>query len=136
PDDGSPPRAWGRRREHGADRGPGRFTPTRVGTTTARSSGSTPTAVHPHARGDDDLDARAADYGVGSPPRAWGRRPRLVRNHHIHRFTPTRVGISTAAPPLLPAQTFSHNLSRTIAEILPTNTPILSSSSYRVSSPR
>src|SRR4051812_24824784 len=48
--------------------------------------------VHPHARGDDagaDTMARLLD---GSPPRAWGRLPRLLLARAANRFTPTRVG--------------------------------------------
>ena len=69
----------------------GRFTPTRVGTTSEKlpltsQDGSPPRAwgrlrvlrdpidraVHPHARGDDANHERNA-LQDGSPPRAWGR---------------------------------------------------------------
>ena len=74
-------------------------------------------AVHPHVRGDIDFDAFSASFSVGSPPRAWGHRPRAIRpisrngspprawGHHspptqrrfADRFTPTCVGTSTAS---------------------------------------
>ena len=50
-----------------------RFTPTRVGTTSSPGSAATPSSVHPHARGDDAMDARVDITDHGSPPRAWGR---------------------------------------------------------------
>ena len=94
---GSPPRAWGRLASQSAacTAHSSRFTPTRVGTTRDRRAGHAPTAVHPHARGDDDAGrhdcgvlpvhphARGDDdvdasrrASTGSPPRAWGRRRR------------------------------------------------------------
>ena len=94
---GSPPRAWGRRRErryvtaaqtwrsvHPHVRGDGqqayvargamsrRFTPTCVGTARAPSG-----SVHPHVRGDGRLSNYPSFSQLytrfGSPPRAWGR---------------------------------------------------------------
>src|SRR5260221_12046 len=69
-----------------------RFTPTRVGTTLLCSDARPASAVHPHARGDDEGTCMIVPGSYGSPPRAWGRRPvagvRAVRG----RFTPTRVG--------------------------------------------
>jgi hypothetical protein len=50
---GSPPRAWG---QHLCERrrgDPVRFTPTRVGTTKTGKAAASPSAVHPHARGDN-----------------------------------------------------------------------------------
>ena len=69
----SPPRAWG----HSPRLVTWRFTPTRVGTTRrARLQRSARYPVHPHARGDDCVQRCYAGLRVGSPPRAWGRRPR------------------------------------------------------------
>ena len=89
---GSPPHAWGR--HHGRDqaRCRGRFTPTRVGKTTAARQPATGPAVHPHTRGED---ASKVTFGIGasgSPPHAWGRHPHLLDTVPDHRFTPTRVG--------------------------------------------
>jgi hypothetical protein len=80
---GSPPRAWGERRQ-----------PVREG------------HVHqftPHVRGDSgktgfgEHDCMTVD---GSPPRAWGQRVRGVSGRFVRRFTPTCVGTApmTAVP--------------------------------------
>src|SRR5579884_886563 len=50
---GSPPRAWGQRRDPLRPARSGRFTPTRVGTTRKGDSVDRDGAVHPHARGDN-----------------------------------------------------------------------------------
>src|ERR1017187_1361303 len=90
--DGSPPRAWGRRRRQLVRTRPARFTPTRVGTTrnTAISFHASP--VHPHARGGDSLKALTRHFSYGSPPRAWGRLIVALPRQPAFRFTPTRVG--------------------------------------------
>ena len=70
---GSPPRAWGQwwwSPEYGARH---RFTPTGVGTMTARAGLMLMMTVHPHGRGDNRLLARARTAICGSPPRAWGQ---------------------------------------------------------------
>ncbi len=92
---GSPPRAWGRRREaHGSD-ALFRFTPTCVGTalrlTTLRSSGT----VHPHVRGDGSWTFDSAASASGSPPRAWGRLLSRQPRQRVARFTPTCVGTAS-----------------------------------------
>src|SRR5690606_35637441 len=71
---------------------PGRFTPTRVGTTHSGCRCGWITAVHPHTRGDHDPVAPAPAPDHGSPPHAWGPlggAPHVIRGP---RFTPTRVG--------------------------------------------
>src|SRR5438309_4044790 len=73
PEDGSPPRAWGRPGGAGHAHGLDRFTPTRVGTTSSRALSALRSSVHPHARGDDEDQQSVAGAGDGSPPRAWGR---------------------------------------------------------------
>ena len=89
---GSPPRAWGRLvPRRGRDRRH-RFTPTCVGTTPASGLRTALNAVHPHVRGDDALRAARAADAAGSPPRAWGRRPRRPVGPRRRRFTPTCVG--------------------------------------------
>ena len=93
--DGSPPRAWGRRR---AGPGPGawrRFTPTCVGTTRSDHRGALAIPVHPHVRGDDLTIRSASSSDLGSPPRAWGRRERLGAFALVTRFTPTCVGTTS-----------------------------------------
>src|SRR5262249_19795615 len=52
--------------------------------------------VHPHVRGDNWFKAWLLCAAYGSPPRAWGQLPALVRTGVPCRFTPTRVG--TTAP--------------------------------------
>ena len=89
---GSPPRAWGRLRRLRRAATAGRFTPTRVGTTTWCSSTASRRPVHPHARGDDARSRRLAERADGSPPRAWGRRTATSAQVTSDRFTPTRVG--------------------------------------------
>src|SRR5271157_2412855 len=55
---------------------------------------STP-AVHPHARGDNNLTVIGTPGWVGSPPRAWGQRARAPVTCSPLRFTPTRVGTTS-----------------------------------------
>ena len=71
---GSPPRGWGRLLGVPLDGTDGRFTPTRVGTTTLELRSVTTIPVHPHAGGDDGSKITCSLSGVGSPPRGWGRR--------------------------------------------------------------
>src|SRR5690606_18260590 len=51
-----------------------RYTPTRVGTTLSLGRAAIETAVHPHARGDDEPTVKRNAPAFGTPPRAWGRR--------------------------------------------------------------
>ncbi len=104
---GSPPRAWGRRSKVPELERHHRFTPTCVGTASARRPIDSIKAVHPHVRGDGGWLGVAWVIKGGSPPRAWGRR---VKGHVSWvgvRFTPTCVG--TAAPrPRQPQTTSVH----------------------------
>jgi len=92
---GSPPRAWGRPVVGDGLRLAARFTPTRVGTTTAHLTSGLTSPVHPHARGDDTSSAGIWAKASGSPPRAWGRRARSPSSYGPLRFTPTRVGTTS-----------------------------------------
>ena len=95
---GSPPRAWGRRPLTVTCYKRNRFTPTCVGTTGQADDGRARLSVHPHVRGDDvGLCLDGLDL-VGSPPRAWGRPRRIEAEIGGHRFTPTCVGTTPAAP--------------------------------------
>jgi len=76
---GSPPRVWGRRAASTFLRSRQRFTPTRVGTTSAYRWLTISTAVHPHACGDDESGDDCHLSDDGSPPRVWGR-PGLARH--------------------------------------------------------
>src|SRR5690606_9864098 len=79
-----------------------RFTPTRVGTTHCTAAALPRTAVHPHACGDnDDREARLPALG-GSPPRVWGQPQPHARIAILSRFTPTRVGTTSARHPTAP----------------------------------
>ena len=70
---GSPPRAWGQYQVNPLRHRNTRFTPTGVGTIPTATPTRTPTAVHPHGRGDNRLFRVVTIYGDGSPPRAWGQ---------------------------------------------------------------
>jgi hypothetical protein len=89
---GSPPRAWGRRDDRCPGHWQSRFTPTCVGKTTTSGFSARPSPVHPHVRGEDNCAILDPLANVGSPPRAWGRRPRAARKARSQRFTPTCVG--------------------------------------------
>jgi len=89
---GSPPRAWGRRRESQCDGSVSRFTPTCVGTAITRWLATAPLAVHPHVRGDGLTSNRVPESSCGSPPRAWGRQTAASARSVPIRFTPTCVG--------------------------------------------
>ncbi len=100
---GPPPRAWGRhdgaglrRRQHGS-------TPTCVGTSTRAGAIWSPSAVHPHVRGDVAKCSSTADTFRGPPPRAWGRQHRQEPDGPQPRSTPTCVGTSTRTCPSSPA---------------------------------
>src|SRR5579884_547293 len=96
---GSPPRPWGRSPQVLAPLRGDRFTPTPVGTMAMAPAGHAAAAVHPHARGDDDVGGQTLRVLDGSPPRPWGRcrpLPELLRRL---RFTPTPVGTMSAPPP-------------------------------------
>src|SRR5439155_893954 len=70
---GSPPRTWGRCTRIRASAVRSRFTPTHVGKIETGDPAATPTAVHPHARGEDAVGGRTVHPLSGSPPRTWGR---------------------------------------------------------------
>src|SRR5579884_2912201 len=94
---GSPPHAWGRLPVRCFYSSQNRFTPTRVGTTQAGRSVEKREAVHPHTRGDDSVTLASSTAASGSPPHAWGRRAYDTSHPNMARFTPTRVGTTTAA---------------------------------------
>ncbi len=70
---GSPPRAWGQSLLLDTNLGLKRFTPTGVGTMTARAGWMSMMTVHPHGRGDNPEREREKASKNGSPPRAWGQ---------------------------------------------------------------
>ena len=89
---GSPPRAWGAAVQPRGPPPPWRFTPTCVGSGTARWASLRRSAVHPHVRGERGGGCWSAGTPGGSPPRAWGAGRGAVRVATAARFTPTCVG--------------------------------------------
>ncbi len=89
---GSPPRAWGRLLSDLPAEGAHRFTPTCVGTASARLRTACCVSVHPHVRGDGISVPAGRSPSVGSPPRAWGRPLGRASTTYTSRFTPTCVG--------------------------------------------
>ena len=74
-----------------------RFTPTRVGTTLPLRNGLPTSTVHPHACGDNASVAVSKSTDPGSPPRVWGQLLMFAGLLIGLRFTPTRVGTTSAA---------------------------------------
>ena len=70
----------------------GRFIPTRVGTTTLRSSLRSASPVHHHACGDHRMTRPEDRAFHGSSPRVWGPRREIEEGVDSCRFIPTRVG--------------------------------------------
>src|SRR5205823_4492432 len=60
--------------------------------TRAGGSHSRPSAVHPHARGEDLGETWSRKSCHGSPPRTWGRHGWARSYRAPSRFTPTHVG--------------------------------------------
>ena len=89
---GSPPRVWGKQRPPHLRPGRLRFTPTRVGKTSASLIASAIRTVHPHACGENATQASIGRIDRGSPPRVWGKRFGHMTHDDFGRFTPTRVG--------------------------------------------
>ena len=96
---GSPPRVWGIHVTGGRVVAPRRFTPTRVGNTWRSRRGETESAVHPHACGEYAAAAMRFSVSVGSPPRVWGILQDIEDAYSDNRFTPTRVGNTSANTP-------------------------------------
>ncbi len=89
---GSPPRAWGKGRRYISRFRGLRFTPTGVGKSCPWRHRSPARAVHPHGRGEKELENIMDIAREGSPPRAWGKEGKSDRVHCAYRFTPTGVG--------------------------------------------
>src|SRR6266540_1593717 len=89
---GSPPRAWGAQLLGELLRGPGRLTPTGVGSTGPDARRTRRCTAHPHGRGEHVFTATATGSHTGSPPRAWGAHRVLLRAGLRLRLTPTGVG--------------------------------------------
>ena len=63
-----------------------------MGNTGGRNGCQSPSAVHPHARGEHDLKTAWENNTDGSSPRTWGTRLRRPRPLGSRRFIPTHVG--------------------------------------------
>ena len=92
PPGGSPPRAWGGRRDNGIRYAIERLTPTCVGRTVCPHAVHRNSAAHPHVRGEDRCRHPQAKARAGSPPRAWGGPGRHHRSQLVQGLTPTCVG--------------------------------------------
>ena len=81
---------------------PFRFTPTPVGTTPAHSCWSGPSAVHPHACG-DNLNNIIETYAPGgSPPRLWGQRRKCGKVFSVTPVHPHACGDNVRQAQLMP----------------------------------
>ena len=98
---GSPPLAWGTRFVGLLQPAAVRFTPTRVGNTSAIRENAEVRSVHPHSRGEHRNVCRDCVAMSGSPPLAWGTPLEPTAGYSGFRFTPTRVG--NTPYPSLPA---------------------------------
>ncbi len=94
--DGTPPRVWGKLPLLTGVLTRVRYTPTRVGKTPSAGPPRTRSSVHPHACGENVDDVDDASIHSGTPPRVWGKRNWGNRNEPLCRYTPTRVGKTTA----------------------------------------
>ena len=66
--------------------------PTRVGKTPSPVIRRSPTADHPHTRGENSLADPLLQQVVGPSPHAWGKLSKYRRQLEISRTIPTRVG--------------------------------------------
>ena len=98
-DNGSPPRARGRRDAGAVGVDQARFTPAGAGTARWTPSRTSPLPVHPRGRGDGDKAGTELAPVVGSPPRARGRRRSRAPEHVALRFTPAGAGTAGVRPP-------------------------------------
>ncbi len=95
---GSSPRAWGTRFGRPVFFWCCRFIPTRVGNTLETPRFPDDVTVHPHARGEHDLQRYRSCVFPGSSPRAWGTLAQPPCNLEVPRFIPTRVGNTRSLP--------------------------------------
>ena len=101
---GSSPRTWGTLEvlhvhSHGV-----RFIPTHVGNTQSACDGRLVMTVHPHARGEHQVQRHGAAVDVGSSPRTWGTRRPGGGQRHQGRFIPTHVGNTCSMKSCPPAK--------------------------------
>jgi len=94
---GSSPRPWGTRRAAWPRPWPPRFIPTPVGNAPSPRLPLRICAVHPHARGERQLNTREWKRSHGSSPRPWGTRSLRGCDSATIRFIPTPVGNALSA---------------------------------------
>jgi len=70
---GSPPHTWGKLRLPGGLAIAYRFTPTYVGKIFQGPISAGRRTVHPHIRGENELQRKIAREKYGSPPHTWGK---------------------------------------------------------------
>ena len=88
----TPPRAWGRLVKYKIANATGRNTPTCVGKTSTHNARNSGRQKHPHVRGEDTTTGEGEHGAAETPPRAWGRRRKIVSLVTSCRNTPTCVG--------------------------------------------
>ena len=90
--EGSSPRVWGQGGFHTINPLQFRIIPTRVGTSSTRSSGVYYYQDHPHACGDKIPIPIARRTKLGSSPRVWGQGRLDKTRYAVSGIIPTRVG--------------------------------------------
>ena len=93
---GSSPRPWGTPIRPLPSEMPLRFIPTSVGNIFASQSWLTPSAVHPHVRGEHSTACAQTRSSAGSSPRPWGTLVEPSFDPLPVRFIPTSVGNTTS----------------------------------------
>ena len=89
---GTPPRVWGKLPKFLLGNWLSRYTPTRVGKTQHPQYMRRGLQVHPHACGENPTSPLLTSWGLGTPPRVWGKHSPFFIGGNFHRYTPTRVG--------------------------------------------
>ena len=103
----TPPRAWGRRRSMDFSTVLTGNTPTSVGKTWLLVVALTRYKKHPHERGEDSSPTGTPKCCGETPPRAWGRRKKIIKAARIRGNTPTSVG-KTVPPTFVTAPPGKH----------------------------
>ena len=95
---GSSPRTWGTGQGASTPATTRRFIPTHVGNRSSTPASRSRSAVHPHARGEQEDREGDLRTFLGSSPRTWGT---VLHGSEVwcgSRFIPTHVGNSTISP--------------------------------------
>ena len=105
--DGSSPRPWGTLQVMHQVLNRARFIPTPVGNTPSSGCAGHPDTVHPHARGEHDVEVVEDHLMCGSSPRPWGTHLGRASTVRMMRFIPTPVGNTLAEVSRRPVATGS-----------------------------